>query len=283
MNYLPENYEGSWTLSNSVFRSGICLHSGIESSVSLSSSEQPGFYVSSIKNGFPPTKLIKEQILESQLCTTINLGKFSLSTVEHLLAGLAGCGLTHVQIDVSGEEIPLLDGSALEWVKAIQEAGIKPASSKRDSSPVISQPLVIHRGESVITATPADKFKIIGIIDFPYKAIGRQVFTFNSSPEEFLREIAPARTFGFVDQLEYLKKSGLIKGGNLDNALVCDGDHWVNPPLRFYDEPVRHKILDLIGDLAIVGFPKAQVLVYRGSHGLHADFASALAQNCSLA
>ena len=91
-----------------------------------------------------------------------------------------------------------------------------------------------------------------------------------------MKEIAPARTFGFVDQLEQLKNSGLIKGGNLGNALVCDFDHWLNPPLRFEDEPVRHKLLDLIGDLALVGFPKAQVLVYRGSHGLHTDLAVAL-------
>ena len=114
------------------------------------------------------------------------------------------------------------------------------------------------------------------MVDFPYAAIGRQMFKIEPTPSLFVKEIAPARTFGFVDQLEHLKKSGLIRGGTLENALVCDSDHWINPPLRFDDEPVRHKLLDLIGDLALVGFPKAQVLVYRGSHGLHNDLAAAL-------
>ena len=115
-----------------------------------------------------------------------------------------------------------------------------------------------------------------GLIDFPYEAIGQQMFSIELSPNNFVKEIAPARTFGFLDQLEELKKVGLIKGGALDNALVCNGDSWVNPPLRFSNEPVRHKLLDLIGDLAFVGLPKAQIFVYKGSHSLHAEFAASL-------
>ena len=128
----------------------------------------------------------------------------------------------------------------------------------------------------MITVTPADRFRVVGIIDFPQPAIGRQMLALDLSPQVFVDEIAPARTFGFREQVEQLRAAGLIQGGALDNALVCDGDHWVNPPLRFPDEPVRHKLLDLIGDLSLVGFPKAQVLVYRGSHGLHTDLAAAL-------
>ena len=108
------------------------------------------------------------------------------------------------------------------------------------------------------------------------------MFAIEMSPKKFVKEIAPARTFGFLDQLDQLKKSGLIKGGALSNALVCDGDSWLNPPLRFKDEPIRHKLLDLIGDLALVGFPKAQVLVYKGSHALHSDLAAALLKDCFL-
>ena len=118
--------------------------------------------------------------------------------------------------------------------------------------------------------------KLIGLVDFPYKAIGQQIFSIDLSPNNFVKEIAPARTFGFLDQLEELKKAGLIKGGALENALVCNGDSWVNPPLRFANEPVRHKLLDLIGDLAFVGLPRAQILVYKGSHSLHAEFAASL-------
>ena len=127
----------------------------------------------------------------------------------------------------------------------------------------------------------AEQFTLVGVIDFPQPAIGRQQFALTLTPESFVEQIAPARTFGFRDQVEQLRASGLIQGGALDNALVCDGDRWLNPPLRFADEPVRHKLLDLIGDLALVGFPQAQVLVYRGSHGLHTELAAAL-QDASL-
>ena len=102
------------------------------------------------------------------------------------------------------------------------------------------------------------------------------------TPKSFVEEIAPARTFGFKDQIDHLVSKGLIKGGNLKNSLVCDESSWLNPPLRFQNEPVRHKLLDLIGDLALIGLPKAQVLVYRGSHALHAEFANAIQSVCSL-
>ena len=152
--------------------------------------------------------------------------------------------------------------------------GLEPAASERPAAPQLEQPVVRYRGNSVITATPADRFSLVGIIDFPQAAIGRQQLTLELTPQRFVEEIAPARTFGFREQVDQLRAAGLIKGGGLDNALVCDGDSWLNPPLRFPDEPVRHKLLDLIGDLALVGFPQAQVLVYRGSHGLHTDLGS---------
>ena len=276
MTSLPNDYQGAWTLSSTIVRSGIGLHNGLQSTVRLFPSEKPGFYVSWIENKNELIRLSPKQVRDSELCTTLELGSRRLSTVEHLLAALAGCGLTHVHFEVSGEEIPLLDGSALEWVEAILEAGISSAPTARLAAPIVEEPLVINRGNSVITATPAEKFTLVGMVDFPYAAIGRQMFKIEPTPSLFVKEIAPARTFGFVDQLEHLKKSGFIRGGTLENALVCDSDHWINPPLRFDDEPVRHKLLDLIGDLALVGFPKAQVLVYRGSHGLHNDLAAAL-------
>jgi len=113
-------------------------------------------------------------------------------------------------------------------------------------------------------------------VEYPQAAIGRQLFTLTLTPEAFVAELAPARTFGFLEQVEQLRASGLIQGGALENALVCDGDRWLNPPLRYPDEPVRHKLLDLLGDLALVGIPQAQVFAYRGSHGLHTALAAAL-------
>ncbi len=277
----PKNYENAWTLAGPVLRSGVGLHSGLEAEVRLLPHDHAGFYVSRRHREEDPILLRPTHVRDSQLCTTLELGNYSLATVEHLLAALAGCGLTHVHIEVSGSEIPLLDGSALGWVEAIEEVGITQAGITNQTSLVLQGPLFFSRGNSVIVATPAESFSLLGMIDFPQEAIGRQVLALELTPEKFVTEIAPARTFGFLDQLEQLQKSGLIKGGTLENALVCDGAQWVNPPLRFPDEPVRHKLLDLIGDLALVGFPRAQVLVYKGSHGLHADLANGLFKNCS--
>ena len=271
----PQDYEGAWTLAAVVERRGVGLHSGEEAAVRLTPSERPGFHLR-FEDDLEPIQLSPNQVRDSPLCTTLDFGHRRVATVEHLLAALAGCGLSHVEIVVDGQEVPLLDGSALGWVEAIAEVGFEPATSERPAAPQLEQPVVRYRGNSVITATPADRFSLVGIIDFPQAAIGRQQLTLELTPQRFVEEIAPARTFGFREQVDQLRAAGLIKGGGLDNALVCDGDSWLNPPLRFPDEPVRHKLLDLIGDLALVGFPQAQVLVYRGSHGLHTDLAAAL-------
>ena len=276
MTVWPESYGDSWTLAQPVVRTGIGLHSGQTTTVTLRPWDQPGFFILGDAPGSEPVLLEPSQVRDSQLCTTLDFGARRVATVEHLLAALAGCGLSHVAIELSGDEVPLLDGSALGWVEAIAEAGLQQATTPRPAPPELQQAVVLHRGASVITATPADRFQLIGVIDFPQPAIGRQQFSIALTPQAFVDEIAPARTFGFRDQVEQLRAAGLIQGGALDNALVCDGDHWLNPPLRFPDEPVRHKLLDLIGDLALVGFPQAQVLVYRGSHGLHTDLAAAL-------
>lgn len=273
----PVDYDGAWTLAGPVRRSGIGLHSGHPVSVTLKPSADPGVWVQWSSDAAAPVRLEPSQVRDSQLCTTLELGDRRLATVEHLLAALAGCGLTHALLEVEGEEIPLLDGSALGWVEAIADADLQEVSGWRPQRPMLEQPLALHRGSSVITATPAEQFSVVGVIDFPQPAIGRQQFALELTPQRFVDEIAPARTFGFREQVEQLRAAGLIQGGALDNALVCDGEHWLNPPLRYPDEPVRHKLLDLIGDLALVGFPRAQVLVYRGSHGLHTDLAAALA------
>ena len=274
----PHDYDGAWTLGASVQRSGIGLHSGQQVCVTLQPSQRPGVWVSwPSSESTEPLRLKPSQVRDSPLCTTLELGERRLATVEHLLAAVAGCGLTHVHLEVEGSEVPLLDGSAQGWVEAIAEAGMAPASTPASARPKLQQPIALHRGSSVITATPAEQFMLVGVIDFPQPAIGRQQCALALTPERFVAEIAPARTFGFREQVDQLRAAGLIQGGALDNALVCDGDHWLNPPLRYPDEPVRHKLLDLIGDLALVGFPRAQVLVYRGSHGLHTDLAAVLA------
>ena len=220
--------------------------------------------------------LAPHQVRDTRLCTALEIGGRPLATVEHLLAALAGVGLTQAEIWLEGHEIPLLDGSALPWVEAIAEAGLEDLGP-RAPLPALAAPISCQRGNSFVQALPSEQLLLSAAIEFPQPAIGRQLFSLVMSPESFVREIAPARTFGFKDQVEQLREAGLIQGGALDNALVCDGDQWVNPPLRFADEPVRHKLLDLIGDLALVGLPLAQVMAFRASHNLHTQLAAALA------
>ncbi len=272
----PDNYEEGWTLRNKIIKYGIGLHSGLKSRVVVKPIDLPGFYLSFTEEPNNKISIDISQVRHTPLCTTLDLGGKKVATVEHLLASLIGVGLTHVHIEISGNEIPLLDGSAIEWIQEIEKAGMIRSNTSPNPRLELKTPVYVNKAESFIFAMPSKKLKLIGLIDFPYKAIGQQMFSIELSPNNFVKEIAPARTFGFLDQLEELKEAGLIKGGALENALVCNGDSWVNPPLRFENEPVRHKLLDLIGDLALVGLPKAQIFVYKGSHSLHAEFAASL-------
>ena len=271
------DYSRAYSLAAAVERRGVGLHSGQECLVRLEPGSKQGFWVAFLDQPErEPMLLAPEQVRDTRLCTALDLAGRPLATVEHLLAALAGVGLTQAEIWVDGHEIPLLDGSALPWVEAIAEAGLVDLGP-RAPLPALAAPISCQRGESFVQALPSERLLLSAAIEFPQPAIGRQLFSLALSPETFVREIAPARTFGFKDQVEQLRQAGLIQGGALDNALVCDGDHWLNPPLRFEDEPVRHKLLDLIGDLALVGLPLAQVMAFRASHNLHTQLAAALA------
>lgn len=273
----PADYSQAWTLTAAVERSGVGLHSGATTRVRLQGSERPGYWVGRLDSpGQLLQRLEPSQVSDTQLCTALKLDQGRLATVEHLLSALAGTGVSQAEILVEGEEIPLMDGSAEPWVEAIAEAGLQ-AMGERDAMPALEAPITLQQGASFATALPASGLRIGAAIEFPQPAIGRQLFSIELTPATFVSEIAPARTFGFREQVEQLRAAGLIQGGALDNALVCDGDQWLNPPLRFVDEPVRHKLLDLLGDLALAGLPQAQVFAYRGSHGLHTALAAALA------
>jgi UDP-3-O-[3-hydroxymyristoyl] N-acetylglucosamine deacetylase len=277
VNTWPSDYSQAWTLASAVELSGVGLHSGLVSRVRLQASDRPGYHVAWLDQpDLPERRLHPSQVCDTRLCTALQLGERRLATVEHLLAALAGCGVSQAQILVQGEEIPLLDGSALPWVEAIGAAGLQPMGP-REVLKLPADGLIEREGTSFAAALPADVLRVGVAIEFPQAAIGRQLFSLDLTPERFVAEIAPARTFGFREHIEQLLAAGLIRGGALDNALVCDGDSWLNPPLRFEQEPVRHKLLDLLGDLALVGLPQAQVFAYRGSHQLHTALARSMA------
>ncbi len=275
MSIWPADYAVAHTLAAPVERQGVGLHSGSTCRVRLQPSSRAGYWVgwlSAPREGVH--QLAPHQVVDTRLCTALRLGQRQLATVEHLLAALAGTGVSQAEIWVEGEEIPLLDGSALPWVEAIAEAGLRPVGPR--ALRTLTGPLTHQLGQSFAVALPAASPSLSAAVDYPQAAIGRQFFSLELTPAAFVAELAPARTFGFLEQVEQLRALGLIQGGALDNALVCDGDRWLNPPLRYPDEPVRHKLLDLLGDLALVGLPQAQVFAYRGSHGLHTALAATL-------
>ncbi len=209
--------------------------------------------------------------------TTLAAGGVSIGTVEHVLSAAAGEGLDNCRIEVDGPEMPILDGSALPFVRLFHAAGferldlpVRPMSVGRTVEVVRGDRSIVYRpGGPNLTVTYA--------IDFAHPVVGRQELTVAIRPEEYSTRIAPARTFGFARDVEALRARGLARGGSLHNAVVLDDSGVASGPLRFRDEFVRHKILDLVGDLALLGQPlQGQVHAYKAGHALHIEFARAL-------
>lgn len=270
--------ETQTTLAASVSCTGVGLHSGQDVTVVLLPAEvNRGRHF--IRVDLPDSPLIPAQALyvrATQLSTELATPQASVRTIEHLLAALAIAGLDNVRIQINGPEVPLLDGSAQAWLTAIHSVGVIPQNAFKAQS-FLANPVYVQAGDSFALALPAPETRLTYGIDFSdYAAIGQQWFSCVIA--DLASEIAPARTFGLAEQVAQLQAAGLIKGGSLENALVCSHSGWVNPPLRFIDEPVRHKILDFWGDLALLGTPPvAHYVAYKASHTLHTQLAQAIA------
>ena len=203
----------------------------------------------------------------------------SVETVEHLLAALVSLGIDNVVVELNQAEVPIMDGSAASFVYLVHEAGIKPQSASRKFLKVV-RPISLSHGDKRIALYPSDHFKVTYSISFDHPLLRHQSRTMRLSEEVFVDEIAPARTFGFLKEVEVLRQRGLALGGSLDNAIVLGETGVLNSSLRFEDEFVRHKILDAIGDLALVGYPIIGHLVaHRGGHALHASFAQKILED----
>lgn len=266
------------TLAAAFERSGVGLHSGCTTQVRVlpAGIGEGRYFVRVDLPHAPQIPAWVEQVDQTVLSTELVAGDATVRTVEHLLAALSGMGIDNARIEIDGPEVPLLDGSAQNWVEAILAAGIAPQAAER---PIhhLSQPIWLQAGDAFVAALPATELRFTYGIDFELSAIGNQWYSWSPSRESFETAIASARTFGFAAQIEQLRKSGLIKGGSLENALVCGESGWINPPLRFSNEPVRHKLLDLVGDLSLLGsFPCAHILAYKASHQLHTQLAQQL-------
>ena len=208
-----------------------------------------------------------------QLQTGLVAGDASVETVEHLLAALRSLGIDNAYVELSHREVPIMDGSSAPWVYLIQDAGIKELAAARKTMQIL-RPIQVQHGDKRIALYPADRFKVSYTISFDHPMLRHQQKTLEFSEQMFVDEIAPARTFGFLKEVEMLRQRGLALGGSLENAIVI-GETGVLNPLRFDDEFVRHKILDALGDLALVGHPvQGHLVVHRGGHALHTALAA---------
>lgn len=291
------------TIANPVSMSGIGLHTGTECTMTFKpAAENTGIrFVRVDLGGNPEIPAVAEHVVDVSRGTTIGIGEAKVHTVEHVLAAIVGLQIDNIIIELDGIEPPVGDGSALPYVEVLQKAGFIQQEAPKDYL-VIDETVMYHNEEKQIdiVALPLDGYRITVMVDYQNPALGSQHTGLFDLEKEFVTEFAPARTFCFLSEVESLANQGLIKGGDLDNAVVIV-DHNLNEnelkelgkkigitenftlgeqgilnnkELRFKNEPVRHKLLDLMGDLALIGAPiKAQILAARPGHKANVEFA----------
>ena len=205
-----------------------------------------------------------------------------ISTTEHLLSAFVGMGIDNAIVELDNLELPILDGSALPFVDLIRHAGIRQQRRPRTYIRIL-RPLEVREGNKSIAIYPADRYSVSYTINFPHPMIGHESLAIELTNGHYIASIAPARTFGFLHEADAMRQQGLIRGASKENALVLTRDGLTNPPLRFDDEFVRHKILDLIGDLALIGRQVlGNVVADRAGHAMHTALVSRLMRDQSL-
>jgi len=268
------------TLARSVSASGIGLFTGEEASVRLCPAESGSGII------FQRTDLPHKPLLPARLdfvqqtprCTILGQNGISLQTVEHILAALRACEIDNALIEVSGPEIPIFDGSAAPFVEMIVKSGIAILDGVKHRLKVTA-PIYWTKGDVHIVALPSDEYRISYTLHYPHSTfIGTQFYSFQVTPEGFKKEIAPCRTFSLYEEIAPMIDKGLIKGGSLENAVIVKDGVIINPEgVRFTEEMVRHKILDMIGDLSLVGISfSAHIIAIRSGHASNTAFAREL-------
>lgn len=266
------------TLVKPIETGGIGLHTGVAVNLSLKPApENTGYiFVRTDLDDFEIPASV-EYISHCSYATTLLRRGVLLSTCEHLLAALRGAGVDNCFVELDNIEIPILDGSSENWIELIEQAGtIEQNAARRFLQ--IKKAVVFEQGDKRMSVEPSGKFEVECTIDFPHPFINRQSYNFELENGSFGREIASARTFGFTQEIEMLRRANLALGGSLDNAIVLTPDGMLNEnPLRFPDEFVRHKILDIIGDFALLGMPiRGKLTAYKSGHAVHASLMSKL-------
>ena len=263
------------TLKKAVSFSGIGVHSGRETFVTINPApENHGIrFKRTDLPGTSDIQVLFKTVVDTSLATVIGENGVIVSTIEHLMAAFTGLGIDNALVEISGHEMPIMDGSAETFTSLILDQGLQ-AQDRSKCFFIVTRPVSVNEGKKSVTIYPDSGFKITCSIDFDHPLIGYQEFTFDFFHDNFLTEISPARTFGFVKDLEYLKKFGLGRGGSLENAIVIDRDRIVNKEgLRFSDEFVRHKLLDCLGDFSLLGMPiQGHIKTHRSGHALNHAF-----------
>ncbi|MBX7099460.1 MAG: UDP-3-O-acyl-N-acetylglucosamine deacetylase [Myxococcaceae bacterium] len=260
------------TLRRPVGFSGVGLHSGTLTNVTLVPAPENHGVVFVRKAGERSVRIPARSafVVDTSLATTLGHDGVRVGTVEHLLAALAGLGLDNVRIDIDGPEVPILDGSSAPIVERILEAGFRQLSAPKRFV-VVKKAVSVTEGDKSASLAPSKRLRIDCTIDFKHPLIADQHYSIEFSDRTFVQELARARTFGFLKDVERLRQAGLAKGGSLDNAIVVDEFSILNPEgLRFPDEFVRHKLLDTVGDLSLLGMPMlAHMSSVKSGHALN--------------
>jgi UDP-3-O-[3-hydroxymyristoyl] N-acetylglucosamine deacetylase len=245
------------TLKHRATLEGVGLHSGAKVRLTLCPAQADAGIVFERADLSPRVEIpaLAENVVDTVLNTSLGKGQILVRTVEHLMAALAGCGIDNARVEVDGPEVPILDGSSARFVQLVREGGVRELAAARRYLHV-KRPVTAQDGDKLARLVPARAFACRYTIDFKHPLITDQRYELELSEKAFHKEIARARTFGFKKDIERLHALGLAKGGSLDNAVVVDEFNILNPEgLRFPDEFVRHKILDAVGDLALLGMP----------------------------
>jgi UDP-3-0-acyl N-acetylglucosamine deacetylase len=266
------------TISRAVSVSGTGLHTGAPVNLRLKPAPANTGYIfvrTDLDNFEIPASV--EYISHCSYATTLMRRGVVLSTCEHLLSALSGSGVDNCFIEIDSIELPIMDGSSEDFIGLIEEAGLSEQDATRRYFRVL-KPVKIKEGDRRMSIEPSDRFEIECLIDFKHPFINKQGMYFVAANGSFRREIASARTFGFTHEIEMLRKANLARGGSLDNAIVLTPEGMLNEtPLRFDNEFVRHKILDIIGDLALLGMPvQGKVTAEKSGHSVHAQLMSKL-------
>lgn len=274
------------TIAASVTLSGIGVHNGLGASLTLHPGEPDSgivFLLSDHRGRDVEIRAVHDNVCCTELCTRIgDLDGVAIATVEHLMAAVHALGLDNLIIEVDGQEIPIMDGSAADFVDAIDSVGILAQGAPRKFIKVV-KPVRVEQGSAWGELTPSDRSSFSIAIDFADSTIGYQDVTFNLTPDTFRKDISRARTFGFMRDVEALWSAGFALGASLENTVVVGENRIVNPEgLRFENEFVRHKALDAVGDLALAGAPiLGAYRSLRGGHRLNVSMVKALMADTS--